>query len=148
MASSVKTIVGKPISGKSIFYFIQSVHNKIGEAALMPAHRTSGDLTLGGDFIDEQSQQGRIVEKSNDEHEVELAQYFVPTDPSINVVREAQRNGDSVKVWQVIVDPSVAKGSGAEKTYPALFGYGKISELSVPSDIGDLVEVSYTLSVV
>lgn len=148
MASSIKVTTGKPISGKNIFYFIQSVHNKIGEAALMPAYRTSGDLTLGGDFIDEQSQQGRILSKGTDEHEVELSQYFVPTDPSINVVREAQRNGDSVKVWRVIVDPAVAKGSGAKKTYPALFGYGKVSELTEPSDIGDLVEVSYTLSVV
>ncbi|MGY0837174.1 phage major tail protein, TP901-1 family [Aerococcus urinaeequi] len=120
----------------------------LGSAAILPAYRTDGSTTLGGEFTDEQTQQGRILEKSTDEHTIEVTQYFAPADESVETVENAQKTGKSVKVWEVTVDDSVAKGSGSEKDYPAKFGYAKVSEIERGAGVEDLVELSYELSVV
>lgn len=150
MTESVKVTTGSPISGKNIFYFIQSIHDKVGSPALMPAYRTDGETTFGGDFIDEQTQQGRVLKKGTDEHEIELTQYCVAGDESLKVIQDAQRTGDSVKVWRVIVDKDAAKKGTEEgtKLYPAKFGYAKVSECSESSGVEDLVEINYTLSII
>nr|WP_250850377.1 phage major tail protein, TP901-1 family [Streptococcus equi] len=36
----------------------------------MPAYRTDGTTTMGGEYIDEQTQQGRVIEKATDEHSI------------------------------------------------------------------------------
>lgn len=145
---AITMTTGKPITGKKIFYFIQSVDAPLGSAAILPAYRTDGSTTLGGEFTDEQTQQGRILEKSTDEHTIEVTQYFAPADKSVEVIEEAQKTGKSVKVWEVVVDESVAKGEGSEKYYPTKFGYAKVSEIEKASGVEDLVELSYELSVV
>lgn len=94
MAQKITVTTGKPIKGKDIFYFIQSVHAKIGDNAILPAYRTDGNTTLGGDFSDEQTQQGRLLEKTTNEHSIELTQYFAPADPSVKIIEDAQR-----KIW-------------------------------------------------
>lgn len=145
---AINVTSGQPITGKQIYYFIQSVDAEIGADAYLPAYRTDGGLTLGGEFLDEQTQQGRILRKGSDEHEIEVTSYFVPKDESIKIIQDAQRTGKSVKVWEVTVDESVAEGEGPEKKYPAMFGYGKVSELERSSAVEDLVEVTYTLAIV
>ena len=107
MAKNVEITTAKPIVGKKIFYFIQSVNAELGSPALLPAYRTDGSTSLGGEYLDEQTQQGRLIEKSTDEHTIDLTTYFAPKDPSVKVIEEASTNGDSVKVWEVIVDDSV-----------------------------------------
>lgn len=146
MAINVST--GQPISGSQVYYFIQSIDAPIGSNAYLPAYRTDGGTTLGGDFLDEQSQQGRVLRKGADEHEIELTTYFVPADESNKIITDAQKNGKSVKVWEVTVDESVVEGEGDDTTYPAKFGYGKVSEYELSAGIGDLAEVSYTLGIV
>lgn len=145
---AINVTQGQPISGKQIYYFIQSVDAPLGSNAYLPAYRTDGGVTLGGDFLDEQTQQGRVLRKGSDEHEIEVTSYFVPSDESIEIIQDAQRTGKSVKVWEVIVDDSVSEGSEESKKYPALFGYAKVSEFERSSAVEDLVEASYTLSVV
>lgn len=135
---------GQPISGGQIYYFIQSVDAPIGSNAYLPAYRTDGSTTLGGDFLDEQTQQGRVLRKGSDEHEIEVTSYFVPGDESVEIIKEAQKTGKSVKVWEVIVDESVNE----DDTYPASFGYAKVSEMDRSASVSDLSELSYTLSVV
>lgn len=138
----------KAIRGKDIFYFIQSVDAPIGSNAKLPAFRTDGSTTLGGEYIDEQTQQGRIIEKSTDEHAVSLTQYFAPADESVQIIEEAQASGKSVKVWEVIAHDSVKEGTGAESTYPAKFGFGKVGEIEYGGSTTDLVELSYDLNVI
>lgn len=104
-------------------------------------------MTLGGETIDEQTKMGRILEKSTDEHSIELTQYFVAGDPAIKIVEDAQINGSSVKVWRVIADKSASEGETPSITYPAHFGYGKVDEFSTKDGEG-FVEVSYTLNIV
>ena len=48
---------------------------------MLPAYRKDGSTTMGGEYIDEQTQQGRLLEKATDEHSIELTQYFAPKDP-------------------------------------------------------------------
>ena len=43
----VKITTAKPIVGKKVFYFIQSIQAEKGEGALLPAYRTDGTTTLG-----------------------------------------------------------------------------------------------------
>lgn len=145
---AVQVTTAKPITGKKIFYFIQSVDAPLGSDAVLPAYRTGGSTTLGGEYIDEQSQQGRIIEKASDEHTISLEQYFAPADPSYKVIEEASVTGKSVKVWEVIVDESVAEGTGSERTYPAKFGYGKVGEFERDASTGELATVSYDLNIV
>lgn len=142
----VKT-TSAPVRGNRVWYFVQAVDAVIGSEAVLPAFQTSGTTNIGGENIDEQTKQGRIIIKSTDEHSVELEQYFTPADPSSQIIKEAKESGASVKVWRVVVDNSVAEEDGDVKTYPAQFGYGLPDELSY--DDGDgLVTVNYTLNIV
>lgn len=142
----VKT-TGKPIKGNRVWYFVQGVNEPLGSDATLPAYQTDGGVTLGGEMIDEQTKQGRILEKSTDEHSVELTQYFLSKDPAIKIIKDAQRDGTSVKVWRVIADPSAAEGEDPDTTYPAEFGYGMIDEFSTSEGDG-FVEVTYTLNII
>ncbi|MGM0137606.1 TP901-1 family phage major tail protein [Enterococcus sp. DIV0755b] len=148
--NGVKKFSGKAITGKKVWYFIQSVKAEVGSPALLPAFQTEGSVTYGGDNIDEQTKMGRIIIKSTDEHSIELTQYFIPNDESIKVVKDAKKNGNSVKVWRVVIDETVAKpADGIEdvKLYPAEFGYGMPDDVEI-QDGDDLVETSYTLNII
>ena len=147
-AKNVEITTAKPIVGSNIFYFIQSVEAEIGSAALLPAYRTDGTTTLGGEFVDEQTQQGRLVDKATDEHSIEITQYFAPKDKSVKVIEEAQAKGRSIKIWEVIVDDSVKEQKEGKDVYPAKFGYGKISEIERSAGTTDFVEVNYTVDIV
>ena len=105
--AKIKITIAKPVVGKKVFYFIQSIHAEKGTGAMLPAYRKDGSTTMGGEYIDEQTQQGRLLEKATDEHSIELTQYFAPKDPSVQVILDAQKTGESVKIWRVIVDESV-----------------------------------------
>lgn len=145
----IEVTTAKPIVGKKVFYFIQSVHAKLGSNALLPAYRTDGTTTMGGDFLDEQTQQGRLVEKATDEHSIELTTYYAPKDPSVQVVEDAKETGDSVKVWRVIVDESLKQQKAGKDFYPAKFGYGKIlDDLEYDEAIDGYVELSYSLGII
>lgn len=146
----VQITTAKTVTGKKIFYFIQSVDAQLGSDALLPAYRTDGSTTLGGEYIDEQTQQGRLIEKASDEHTVSLTQYFAPADPSYKIIEEASVSGKSVKVWEVIADDSVAEDGGDADTslYPAKFGYGKVGEFERTSDVTDIAQISYDLNIV
>lgn len=146
---AITKTTGKALVAKKVWYFIQSVTAELGSPALLPAFQTEGGVTYGGENIDEQTKMGRIIIKSTDEHSIDLTQYFVPKDEAVNVVKNAKKNGETVKVWRVIVDETVATSSTPEgtKLYPAEFGYGMPDEVEI-SDGDDLVEVSYTLNII
>lgn len=142
------TTTAPPVKGRRVWYFIQGVDAPIGSDAILPAFQTDGNTTLGGENIDEQTKQGRIVQKSTDEQSVELTQYFVPSDQAQFVIKDAKETGKSVKVWRVVVDENSAEdGEGGVSTYPAQFGYGKPGEISY-ADGEDLTELSYDLQIV
>lgn len=147
--AKIKITIAKPIVGKKVFYFIQSIHAEKGMGAMLPAYRKDGSTTMGGEYIDEQTQQGRLLEKATDEHSIELTQYFAPKDPSVEVILDAQKTGESVKIWRVIVDESVKDTSTGKDTYPAQFGYGKITDdIEFDDAIDGFTELSYTVGVV
>ena len=147
--AKIKITIAKPIVGKKVFYFIQSIHAEKGTGAMLPAYRKDGSTTMGGEYIDEQTQQGRLLEKANDEHSIELTQYFAPKDPSVQVILDAQKTGESVKIWRVIVDESVKDTSTGKDTYPAQFGYGKITDdIEFDDAIDGFTELNYTVGIV
>ena len=147
--AKIKITIAKPIVGKKVFYFIQSIHAEKGMGAMLPAYRKDGSTTMGGEYIDEQTQQGRLLEKATDEHSIELTQYFAPKDPSVQVILDAQKTGESVKIWRVIVDESVKEKSTGKDTYPAQFGYGKITDdIEFDDAIDGFTELNYTVGIV
>lgn len=147
--AKIKITIAKPIVGKKVFYFIQSIHAEKGTGAMLPAYRKDGSTTMGGEYIDEQTQQGRLLEKATDEHSIELTQYFAPKDPSVQVILDAQKTGESVKIWRVIVDESVKETSEGKDKYPAQFGYGKITDdIEFDDAIDGFTELTYTVGIV
>ena len=147
--AKIKITIAKPIVGKKVFYFIQSIHAEKGMGAMLPAYRKDGSTTMGGEYIDEQTQQGRLLEKATDEHSIELTQYFAPKDPSVQVILDAQKTGESVKIWRVIVDESVKETTTGKDTYPAQFGYGKITDdIEFDDAIDGFTELTYTVGIV
>jgi TP901-1 family phage major tail protein len=147
--AKIKITIAKPIVGKKVFYFIQSIHAEKGTGAMLPAYRKDGSTTMGGEYIDEQTQQGRLLEKATDEHSIELTQYFAPKDPSVQVILDAQKTGESVKIWRVIVDDSVKESSEGKDKYPAQFGYGKITDdIEFDDAIDGFTELTYTVGIV
>nr|DAS36864.1 MAG TPA: major tail protein [Caudoviricetes sp.] len=147
--AKIKITIAKPIVGKKVFYFIQSIHAEKGTGAMLPAYRKDGSTTMGGEYIDEQTQQGRLLEKATDEHSIELTQYFAPKDPSVQVILDAQKTGESVKIWRVIVDESVKDATDGKDKYPAQFGYGKITDdIEFDDAIDGFTELTYTVGIV
>lgn len=148
MAEQIKVTNAKPMSGKKIFYFIQSIHAALGSNAILPAYRTDGKLKLGAEYSDEQTQQGLLLDKTNTAHEIELTTKFSPKDPSVDVLEQANDTGESVKIWRVIVDESLKEAKNGKDYYPAKFGYAKIGDIEYDEGVEDIVEASYTASVV
>lgn len=150
MAGQITVTTAKPLAGKKVFYFIQSIHAPIGSAAILPAYRTDGTLTLGAEYSDEQTQQGLLLDKTSTSHEIELTTKFAPKDPSIDVIEKANDTGESVKIWRVLVDESLKtqEGTPAKDVYPAKFGYAKIGDIEYSEGIEDIIEANYTATIV
>ena len=150
MANQITVTTAKPLSGKKVFYFIQSIRADIGSAAILPAYRTDGTLTLGAEYSDEQTQQGLLLDKTSTSHEIELTTKFAPKDPSIDIIEQANDTGESVKIWRVLVDESLKTkaGSPEKDSYPAKFGYAKIGDIEYSEGIEDIIEANYTATIV
>ena len=150
MANQITVTTAKPLSGKKVFYFIQSIRAELGSAAILPAYRTDGTLTLGAEYSDEQTQQGLLLDKTSTSHEIELTTKFAPKDPSIDVIEQANDTGESVKIWRVLVDESLKTkaGSPEKDSYPAKFGYAKIGDIEYSEGIEDIIEANYTATIV
>lgn len=151
MTGQITVTTAKPLAGKKVFYFIQSIHAEIGSAAILPAYRTDGTLTLGAEYSDEQTQQGLLLDKTSTSHEIELTTKFAPKDPSINIIEQANDTGESVKIWRVLVDESLKTEVGdspKKDAYPAKFGYAKIGDIEYSEGIEDIIEANYTATIV
>ena len=152
MANQITVTTAKPLAGKKVFYFIQSIHAEAGSAAILPAYRTDGTLTLGAEYSDEQTQQGLLLDKTSTSHEIELTTKFAPKDPSIEIIEQANDTGESVKIWRVLVDESLKEQVGSDSpkkdVYPAKFGYAKIGDIEYSEGIEDIIEANYTASIV
>ena len=152
MANQITVTTAKPLAGKKVFYFIQSIHAEAGSAAILPAYRTDGTLTLGAEYSDEQTQQGLLLDKTSTSHEIELTTKFAPKDPSIEIIEQANDTGESVKIWRVLVDESLKEHTGEDPqkkdVYPAKFGYAKIGDIEYSEGIEDIIEANYTASIV
>ena len=148
----ITVTTAKPLAGKKVFYFIQSIHAQVGSAAILPAYRTDGTLTLGAEYSDEQTQQGLLLDKTSTSHEIELTTKFAPKDPSIDIIEQANDTGESVKIWRVLVDESLKEQAGSSEpkkdVYPAKFGYAKIGDIEYSEGIEDIIEANYTASIV
>lgn len=148
----ITVTTAKPLAGKKVFYFIQSIHAELGSAAVLPAYRTDGTLTLGAEYSDEQTQQGLLLDKTSTSHEIELTTKFAPKDPSINIIEQANDTGESVKIWRVLVDESLKEQVGVsdpkKDVYPAKFGYAKIGDIEYSEGIEDIIEANYTATIV
>ena len=150
MTGQITVTTAKPLAGKKVFYFIQSIHAALGSNAILPAYRTDGRLTLGAEYSDEQTQQGLLLDKTSTSHEIELTTKFAPKDPSVDVLEQANDTGESVKIWRVLVDETLKTQDGEPKKdfYPAKFGYAKIGDIEYNEGIEDIIETSYTASIV
>lgn len=152
MTNQITVTTAKPLAGKKVFYFIQSIHAAVGSAAILPAYRTDGTLTLGAEYSDEQTQQGLLLDKTSTSHEIELTTKFAPKDPSIEIIEQANDTGESVKIWRVLVDESLKEQEGAsapkKDVYPAKFGYAKIGDIEYSEGIEDIIEANYTATIV
>ena len=150
MTGQITVTTAKPLAGKKVFYFIQSIHAALGSNAILPAYRTDGSLTLGAEYSDEQTQQGLLLDKISTSHEIELTTKFAPKDPSVDVLEQANDTGESVKIWRVLVDETLKTQDGEPKKdfYPAKFGYAKIGDIEYNEGIEDIIETSYTASIV
>lgn len=150
MTGQITVTTAKPLAGKKVFYFIQSIHAALGSNAILPAYRTDGSLTLGAEYSDEQTQQGLLLDKTSTSHEIGLTTKFAPKDPSVDVLEQANDTGESVKIWRVLVDETLKTQDGEPKKdfYPAKFGYAKIGDIEYNEGIEDIIETSYTASIV
>lgn len=150
MTGQITVTTAKPLAGKKVFYFIQSIHAALGSNAILPAYRTDGSLTLGAEYSDEQTQQGLLLDKTSTSHEIELTTKFAPKDPSVDVLEQANDTGESVKIWRVLVDETLKTQDSDPKKdfYPAKFGYAKIGDIEYNEGIEDIIETSYTASIV
>ena len=148
--NGIEFVKDTPYRGKDVWYFIQSTDPKvapIGSPAILPAHQESGDTSIEGDSLDEQTKMGRIIAASTNEDSIELTTYMVPGDKSHEIIIDAKHEGRQVKVWRVIVDPRLAVVEGDHKAYPAMFGYGVVDSADI-SDEDSFSEIDFTLNII
>jgi len=148
--NGIEFVKDTPYRGKDVWYFIQSTDPKvapIGSPAILPAHQESGDTSIEGDSLDEQTKMGRIIAASTNEDSVELTTYMVPGDKAHEIIIDAKHEGRQVKVWRVIVDERLAVVEGDHKAYPAMFGYGVVDSADI-SDEDSFSEIDFTLNII
>lgn len=148
--NGVQFVKDTPYRGKDVWYFIQSTDPKvapIGSPAILPAHQESGDTSIEGDSLDEQTKMGRVVAASTNEDSIELTSYMVPGDTANDIIIDAKHNGRQVKVWRVIVDKRLAIVEDDHKAYPAMFGYGVVDSADI-SDEDSFSEMDFTLNII
>lgn len=148
--NGIEFVKDTPYRGKDVWYFIQSTDPKvapIGSPAILPAHQESGDTSIEGDSLDEQTKMGRIIAASTNEDSIELTTYMVPGDKSHEIIIDAKHEGRQVKVWRVIVDQRLAVVEGDHKAYPAMFGYGVVDSADI-SDEDSFSEIDFTLNII
>lgn len=148
--NGIEFVKDTPYRGKDVWYFIQSTDPKvapIGSPAILPAHQESGDTSIEGDSLDEQTKMGRIIAASTNEDSIELTTYMVPGDKSHEIIIDAKHEGRQVKVWRVIVDERLAVEEGDNKAYPAMFGYGVVDSADI-SDEDSFSEIDFTLNII
>lgn len=148
--NGIKYVKDTPYRGKDVWYFIQSTDPKVapvGSPAILPAHQESGDTSIEGDSLDEQTKMGRIIAASTNEDSIELTTYMVPGDKAHEIIIDAKHEGRQVKVWRVIVDERLAVVEGDHKAYPAMFGYGVVDSADI-SDEDSFSEIDFTLNII
>lgn len=148
--NGIEFVKDTPYRGKDVWYFIQSTDPKvapIGSPAILPAHQESGDTSIEGDSLDEQTKMGRIIAASTNEDSIELTTYMVPGDKAHDIIIDAKHEGRQVKVWRVIVDSRLAVIEGDHKAYPAMFGYGVVDSADI-SDEDSFSEIDFTLNII
>lgn len=148
--NGIEFVKDTPYRGKDVWYFIQSTDPKvapIGSPAILPAHQESGDTSIEGDSLDEQTKMGRIIAASTNEDSIELTTYMVPGDKSHEIIIDAKHEGRQVKVWRVIVDERLAVVEDDHKAYPAMFGYGVVDSADI-SDEDSFSEIDFTLNII
>ena len=148
--NNIQFVKDTPYRGKDVWYFIQSTDPKvapIGSPAILPAHQESGDTSIEGDSLDEQTKMGRIIAASTNEDSIELTTYMVPGDKAHEIIIDAKHEGRQVKVWRVIVDERLAVVEDDHKAYPAMFGYGVVDSADI-SDEDSFSEIDFTLNII
>lgn len=148
--NGIEFVKDTPYRGKDVWYFIQSTNPSvapIGSPAILPAHQESGDTSIEGDSLDEQTKMGRIIAASTNEDSIELTTYMVPGDKAHEIIIDAKHEGRQVKVWRVIVDERLAVVEGDHKAYPAMFGYGVVDIADI-SDEDSFSEIDFTLNII
>ena len=148
--NGIEFVKDTPYRGKDVWYFIQSTDPKvapIGSPAILPAHQESGDTSIEGDSLDEQTKMGRIIAASTNEDSIELTTYMVPGDKSHEIIIDAKHEGRQVKVWRVIVDERLEVVEDDHKAYPAMFGYGVVDSADI-SDEDSFSEIDFTLNII
>ena len=148
--NGIEFVKDTPYRGKDVWYFIQSTDPKVapvGSPAILPAHQESGDTSIEGDSLDEQTKMGRIIAASTNEDSIELTTYMVPGDKAHEIIIDAKHEGRQVKVWRVIVDERLAVVEGDHKAYPAMFGYGVVDSADI-SDEDSFSEIDFTLNII
>lgn len=144
--NGIEYVKKTPYRGKDVWYFIQSTDAPIGSKAILPAHQESGDTSIEGDSLDEQSKMGRIVAASTNEDSVELTHYMVPGDKAVDIIINAKHDGKQVKVWRVIVDDRLKTKEDGLSVYPSMFGYGVVDSADI-SDEDSFSELDFTLNI-
>lgn len=144
--NGVEAVKDTPYRGKDVWYFIQATDAAVGSKAILPAHQESGDTSIEGDSLDEQTKMGRIVAPSTNEDSIEVTSYMVPNDQANDIIVDAKHEGKQVKIWRVIVDPRLAVTEGDHKTYPAMFGYGIVDSADI-SDEDSFSEIDWTINI-
>lgn len=155
MAFDIVTESGDAKAGKHFIVGIQGIEKN--DPLYILGLQEDSTLTRGGDLLDEQSKQGRILQGGTHEDTISLDKYIAVKDSGYEALKSWKQSDKQFKVWQTDITPQEAdpvkiEGSNDDKdtmrTYPAEFGfaYGGDLELSAPKD--GLAEVSIEAQII
>lgn len=129
-----------PASGKDFLYLVQGISDTNG--AIVPAFQTEGEHSDENELMEAQTKQGRALAYGNDAESFELTLLMKRGDAGQNAIKNAKKNKEQLKVWEV----DVVQNSNT--AYDARFAYCLVESIGSPKGAEDFVEISVTLQVI
>lgn len=128
-------------NGKDTILLIQKATAALGESAFVIAQQTDLTHSIETEMSDEKTKFGRVVAPGTTSESFEVTAYGDSDDDGQDLIIEAIKNGEQIKVWKVDL-PHNANGK-----HNATFAYGYFESAEEKAGTEGFVELSGTIQV-
>lgn len=139
----------KATKGISNVLFFRLLKNASKNDAKMLAFQTEHEISSSSDSDTTQTKMGPLTTSQGVEEEITATAIMAYNDPTYKMLKQAQRTGDEVEVWDVLKDHIIQAGELDSATYDgkiyAEYRRVIVTEFSKTAAADEYVEVEFTM---